>query len=224
MKLFLPLILFFSGLLFLIVPLQSQNTTWEAGLMLGGSTYRGDVVKPDFFTLKDTRFAYGIFARYPFSKQWQVRANLNMTKLAAGDQNYDTNWSEQRSFQFSTFLTEIAVLAEWHPLGAKKTWSPYLFTGVGLALFNPKPVFEQNKIDQLGEAIATDQNADFKKVQLTIPFGAGIRYQLNDTWSIALEGGARPAFTDYLDGISQAGMPDNDDWYGFGGVMVGYRW
>lgn len=198
--------------------------------MLGASTYRGDVVKPDFFTLKDTRFAYGLFARYPFSAQWKARASLSMTQLAAKDQNYDTHWSESRSFQFTTFLAEISLLGEWHPFGAnilgqtsEKLWSPYLFTGVGLAIFNPKPVFEQNKIDTLNEGIAADQNADFKKTQLTIPFGIGVRFQVNNIWSISIEGGARPAFSDYLDGISQAGTPNNDDWYGFGGIMLGYR-
>lgn len=211
-------------------PLLSQNQGLEAGFFLGGSTYRGDVVKPDIFTLKDTRLAYGAFARYSFSNQWQLRANLSMTKLAAEDRNYDTGWKDQRSFRFTTFVAEVSVLGEWHPLGAgflntkqTRSWSPYLFTGLGLAYFNPNPVFEQNKIDQLSDRIAADQNADYKKMHLTIPFGAGIRFQVNKIWSFALEGGARPAFTDYLDGISQAGMPDNDDWYGFGGILVGYR-
>ena len=72
--------------------------------------------------------------------------------------------------------------------------------------------------------IAMDETSGFSKALLTIPFGAGILFNINESWSVTLEGGARPAFTDYLDGISQAGQAQNDDWYGFGGLLIGYKW
>ena len=218
-------------MVFFSYSLVGQNQAIETGVFLGGSTYRGDVVKPDFFTLKDTRIAYGVFARYGFNEKWKMKASMIMTKLAAEDQNYDTDWRDERSFQFSTFLAELALTGEWHPLGtfhfnelSKKSWSPYLFAGVGFALFNPKPDFEENKIDQLNDRIAMDETNGFNKALITTPFGAGIRFQINNSWSVSVEGGARPAFTDYLDGISQSGQAQNDDWYGFGGILIGYNW
>ena len=207
----------------------AQNSPTEFGIFLGGSTYRGDVVEPDVFTLKDTRLAFGFFGRYALTPQWQARASLNLTRLAAEDQNYDTDWGDQRSFRFSNLLAELAVVGEWHPLQPaanilpKKRWSPYVFAGLGVAYHNPKPVFEHNKIDQLSAGIEADQNASINRFLVTIPFGVGIKVHLKDGWTLSVEGGARPAFTDYLDGISQAGMADHDDWYGFGGILIGYR-
>lgn len=218
-------------LTFLGTEIFGQSAALEAGIFLGGSTYRGDVVAPDVFTLKDTRLAYGVFARYPLSQQWQFRANILMTKLSAEDQNYQTDWNEKRAFQFSTFLAELSVLGEWHPFGLpffgelnNKNWSPYLFTGVGFALFSPKPDFNKNTIPDLKDRIAQDESSGYNKALVTIPFGAGVRFKVNKSWSLTLEGGARPAFTDYLDGISQAGQSTNDDWYGFGGILLGYTW
>ena len=105
MKLRRPFLLCFLGILFLASPLSAQNSDLETGVFLGGSTYRGDVVKPDVFTLKDTKLAYGVYTRYALSPQWRLRAGLTMSKLGAGDHNYETDWKEKRSFQFFYFFS-----------------------------------------------------------------------------------------------------------------------
>lgn len=53
--------------------------------------------------------------------------------------------------------------------------------------------------------------------------GAGLKYDLSRQLVIGIEVGLRPTFDDLLDGISQAGNPDKNDWFGFGGLTLHYR-
>ena len=46
------------------------------------------------------------------------------------------------------------------------------------------------------------KNAEYSNVQLSIPFGGGMKYVVNPKWYIAFEIGIRKTFFDYLDNIS----------------------
>lgn len=223
-------------LLFILIPctlIFSQRFEMEAGLFLGGANYGGDLVQPDMFTLKETKPALGLFLRYPINPQWGLRANLSHAKISGDDRNYqDPQWRQERAFHFKSSLTELALLLEWSPLEKRsfapnssynRRISPYLFAGLGGVFFDPKTDFSQNKLDQLAEQIEADQGGNFTNAQFTIPMGMGIKANISDRLVVGLEGGIRPGFTDYLDGVSQAGNPSDKDWYGFAGATVSFR-
>ena len=50
----------------------------------------------------------------------------------------------------------------------------------------------------------------YKTLGFAIPFGAGVKYALNDKWVVGVEFGLRKTFTDYLDDVSTV-YPDKDD-------------
>lgn len=225
-----------TALLLILIPctlIFSQRYEMEAGLVLGGANYGGDLVQPDLFTLKETKPMYGFFFRYPINPQWGIRANMMHGKISGDDQNYlSPSWRQQRAFNFKTNLTELGLLIEWNPLEKRrfapnssfnKKVSPYLFTGIAGVFFDPQTNFSENKLDQLTAAIEVDQSSQFPNAQLTIPMGMGVKVNVSDRLVVGVEGGVRPGFTDYLDGVSQSGNAADNDWYGFAGATVSFR-
>ena len=61
------------------------------------------------------------------------------------------------------------------------------------------------------------------KAQLMVPFGAGLRIDLTPQCALTFEGSSQIPFTDYLDGISFAGTPGNNDWYIFYGMSLCFK-
>ena len=100
--------------------------------------------------------------------------------------------------------------------------SPYIYVGTGLVLLNPKTDFNDkskpNPITELPR-IEADKAAVFAKIRPIVPFGGGLRIPLvNRNAVLTLEGGFRPTFSDYVDGMSIAGNPNRNDWYFVGDV------
>lgn len=198
----------------------------EGGLFIGASNYQGDFTLNSSPELSENHLALGLVARHPLSRTHALRANLAYGKLTGNDANF--NIRERRGSTFQTTLIELSVVGEWEPFGRNRVnqeldfaqrLSPYFFAGPGLAFINPEPLF--GEVDD-AKAIE-DLNADYSKVQFVLPLGLGLRAGINKAMSASLELGMRKTFTDYLDGMSQAGMPGNSDWYVFGGLMVLYR-
>jgi hypothetical protein len=53
--------------------------------------------------------------------------------------------------------------------------------------------------------------------------GVGIRVDITKKLVLGVEAGARPIFSDRLDGVRINGDPQNDDWYYFGGATVSFN-
>jgi outer membrane protein OmpA-like peptidoglycan-associated protein len=204
---------------------------WEIGGFLGSSNYQGDVVKPILFSLKETTGAGGLLLRYHINEQMAVRGNLLIGKISGADDNFESRGN--RGFSFTSPLTEISLVGEYEVFGSRrlrdgafrKYFSPYFFAGFGVGLINPKTNFNENNTKSLAEAaaVAKDKATGFKKANLAIPLGAGVKFGLTPRVTLGAEMGLRPVFTDYLDGISEAANPEKDDWYVFGGLTLGYR-
>lgn len=209
---------------------------WEAGVSLGAANYQGDLVETTIFTLNETNFGYGFYIKRHFDANWSARFGFQGGKISGDDQNFSDNSSRaRRMFSFSTPLHELALRLDWEPIGHKRfnedgtfksILSPYLFLGAGLTFFNPET--------QYGDVDITDDkpftelvNQDLAKAGwqtgFVTPIGVGLKYYLSEKLNIALEFGYRPPFTDYLDGVEHSGDPENNDWYAFGGVSVGYN-
>ena len=62
----------------------------------------------------------------------------------------------------------------------------------------------------------------YSRFQIAIPFGVGIKYAIDQNWSIGIEYGLRKTFTDYIDdcssvyfdnqAIKQQGIDKGDAW------------
>ena len=205
----------------------------EISLLLGGSAYTGEFTPaeslPEF---SDYQFAAGIRYGIPLSYTWQARAGLQYATYEGEDATSDNAARRRRDFSFDGNLFEASAQLVWEPFakrrypeqgGYKGIISPYLFGGVGLAFFDRTTRFGIPGIDGFPTVIQQDIDAD-ESPTVTLPFGGGVRVDLSKSLSLGLEMGVRKTFTDQLDGVSNAGNPDTDDWFAVGGVTLSYRW
>ena len=221
-------------LLLLLLPIFAfTQQKWEWGLFLGGANYQGDLVKSNFPIPSETGLAYGLYGAYYLHPAWSLEVNGFRGEIKGTDQNFDLNdFTEKRNFNFKTTITEVGLSLNWEPFGKKRLSpdkvykniiSPYLFAGVAIAFTDPVPDFSNAPRDGRFPRIQADKSANYNKNRLSIPIGLGVKFDVSRKLSIGLEFGARTAFTDYLDGISQSANPDRNDWYQFAGVTFGLK-
>lgn len=183
----------------------------EAGIGLGTSLYDGDLSKPNRLDrLGDMNLSGGGFVRYNVNNYLTARFSVNVGKLSAADDSEE----RIRNLSFTSNIWEFALTAEWNILGyepynLERVFSPFLFAGVALFKFNPQAVYEGQTYDLQplgteGQGLADFPDRDlYNLTQLSIPFGIGVKYALNDQWNLGFETGVRYTFTDYLDDVSK---------------------
>lgn len=219
-----------SALLLLqIIFLHAQNSEWEVGMFLGGINYQGDLI-PKTVDISQSNVAIGLTSRYRYYYTLNFRANLIVGRISASDMDYPER--ESRGFSFQSSLIEMSGLAEWEPFGKERELkggntslliSPYLMGGMGLAFINPKPNFPAIGNPGSQNPVIQDIRASYSKVQLVLPLGIGARYDINSKWTICAEIAGRVSFTDYLDGISIAANPGNNDYYWTFGLAAMFK-
>ncbi|MEJ0054584.1 MAG: DUF6089 family protein [Bacteroidota bacterium] len=174
----------------------------EVGVGLGTFNYTGDLVRSYNFGF--SRPAATIFYRSNISKVVSFRASLTAGKVSGSDKSVPIDaFSVKRNDSFDVFLSEISGVYEYHFLDWRENrrrlrFTPYLFAG--LALFNISGV--------------PQKTVEYSNVQLSIPFGGGIKYVLNPRYYLSLELGIRKTFFDYLDNISDADLSSKNYQYG----------
>ncbi len=203
---------------------------WEAGIMLGLSNYQGDFVVENYPFLKESGVSVGIQGRYGINSNFSLRGNALLANIQGDDDNYEQR--RPRGYSFSGTVVELSTCLEWEPLGAQRSpssmgfrniVSPYAFFGLGVGFFNPEVDFRITTTGGEWVGTAEDMAAEYGSATIVVPFGAGIKFDLNQFWSLGLEVGVRATFSDYIDGLSQAGNPGKNDWYQTMGITMMYR-
>jgi len=180
--------------------------TWEAGGFLGSSGYMGDInpVKP----LKFTDLAFGAQIKRNFDGYWSAKLAFMQGKVQGNDANSSNLYQKERNLNFYSPISELSLQVEFnlfkylagdiYGYGTRKV-SPYLFLGVAGFTFNPLTEYNGNEIELIAvqtEAVAYKNNA------ISVPYGAGVKYNIKGNFNLIGEIGYRTAFTDYLDDIS----------------------
>ncbi len=205
---------------------------WEAGPAFGGAGYQGELVPEWYPEWDEAGLIYGLLLRRRLSREWALRLNLTYTELTGDDRNFADDAFKVRNFRFRNRLALGALLLEWEPFGKRRypdtvyfngLLSPYFFTGAGLAYFEAAADFSQTGSDGLDARIHMDRSAPFPQKRLAIPLGVGVKLDLGPGVAFSLEASATTAFSDYLDGISHAGMPGTNDWYSSAGAILSFR-
>jgi hypothetical protein len=191
----------------------------EIGGGLGIFNYTGDLVRT--YDLTTAKPAATIFYRSNISRVISFRTSLTGGQLAASDQNDPLDaFATKRLASFDLFMLELSGAFEYHFLDwrddkRRLRFTPYLFAGLGLFGISGTP----------------NKTAEYSNVQLSIPFGGGMKYVLNPKYYISFEIGIRKTFFDYLDNISsgdpslknyQYGNPNDYDNYFFTGITLTY--
>ncbi|HVM89262.1 MAG TPA: DUF6089 family protein [Puia sp.] len=204
---------------------QIDLSKYEIGISGSAFVYQGDLTPSLSGSLRTVRPGAGILVNRFLNHSFSVRANFSYGMLKGDDALYASPvWRRERNFNFSTPLFETSVLAVWNVLGKNGSannhgFAPYLFAGVGYSFLNIKRDWSRMNISYFaGETgtlngLARDTTKHLSNSIPVLPIGVGVRYAVNEHFSIFTEWSYRITFTDYLDGFSYAANPSKKDYY-----------
>ena len=190
--------------------LPDSYSPWSGGVFIGESNYWGDLVKghPLF---ANSEPAVGTWVNYQVSPNLGVRGSLNYGKLKGMGSTADRQASFKRTVSEFSLLLEYDFRGKRRFAGStlRRTFSPYLiggFLGIGY-----------------GAPQYSDELKDGSKISFALPFGIGIRYDINSRCYLAVEHVTRFLFNGSMDGIvSTVPGARNSDFYNFGGIKIGF--
>ncbi|RME96895.1 MAG: OmpA family protein [Bacteroidetes bacterium] len=204
-------------------------TSWDAGLVLGAANAYGDLVANRSIQFKQTNLASGGFVRYHATRHLSLRASYLRAKLAADD----ADWTSLagRGLRFESTLNELALIGQWHfgapaardSNGVRRAVRPFIFAGFGVGLTDSRPDYSNILGNARQEELVARDIANTKSSHFVVPMGIGLSIDLSDQLLLTLDYGLRPVFNDYLDGVSETGNPDRNDWYSLATAGLAYR-
>lgn len=195
----------------LTVATTIQGQYSELGASIGLSNYLGDLVPPQSYFL-GTNLAGGAFYQYHFTNRISAKGQVLLGKLSGDDRfsSYDSG-RRQRNLSFESVLFETSLIGQvyilpFHPRRKKRPVSPYVFAGVALFHYNPSTQYRGQ--DVFLQPLGTEgqgmegYSEPYALWGLSIPMGAGIKFDLGKRWMLGFELGLRKTFTDYIDDVS----------------------
>ena len=188
----------------------------EFGGGIGAGHYTGDVVH--YPHLETTKPGVTGLLRLNFSNIVSLKTAVTYLGVSASDDAFYDALGEARQYSFNHQVLELSSVFEYHflPYRSDKSrvkWAPYALLGIGFA----------------GIQGVQSTYEDFNRLQVVIPMGGGVKYELTKKLTLGLEASARKTFFDYLDGISdgdvafknyQFGNPNDKDWYFYTGINL----
>lgn len=198
------------------------------GINVNALNYFGDLApKDDIFStdLRLTRVGFGLFASRRLGPKFTARVSLNWGRVKGDDfESADpggelSRYRYVRNLQFRNDIKELSVVGIFDFMEnlatyrSRKDIAPYIFAGVAAFHHNPKALVPDVDVNNgnapfpnAGEwvdlASFRTEGVSYKKVQLAIPFGVGLRFKLEERWDLAFEVGYRHLFFDYVDDVS----------------------
>lgn len=199
----------------------SQAQVSEIGLCGGVSFYMGDLNPSGVF--KGSKPAGGVIYRYNINPLLAFKSTVLFGQIGASDAEYGkTAEAKARNLSFVSPISEISAQIELNFMrlyneAGQNPFAPYLFAGVGVFSFNPQAKASDGKwydLQMLGtEGQELNQPGYEKKryslINVSFPFGLGMRYNFLKYYSIGVEWGMRLTFTDYIDDVSTTYAPDS---------------
>lgn len=205
-----PKTLLLCACLFVLTGLKAQEFSKEATISLftGMINYQGDL-NPNSFTFLNSNFAAGVTVRKPLNRWFAVRAGVNIGKIEAADRN-NRDYLQPRNLSFVTNIKEAYAGLELTLLNsATSRITPYMYGGIAVFHFNPYTYDNDGRktflkpLSTEGQGLSQyPSQKPYNLTQLSLPFGGGIRYAVNDAINIGIEFSQRKSFTDYIDDVS----------------------
>ncbi len=190
------LFLIVSTLLFTLFATFSQAQDVEFGFGVGTTNYTGDI-SPSY-ALKNARPAGEFFIRLNPTPAFSVRFGAMAGILRADETESKEPFYRQRAAKFTANVYEASARMEYNfrdyrAMSELNRLSPYIFLGGAIA------------------HISTNSNyfdAQPKALEFSLPVGIGVKYMLANNANLGFEFGARPTFTDAIDGMVRDGSED----------------
>lgn len=177
-------------------------------LYTGTINYQGDL-NPNSFTLRHSHLSVGLILRKPINRWFTVRGGIQVGKIEAADR-FNRNYLKNRNLDFITSIQEAHLgLAVTLLDISTKRFTPYAYGGIAVFHFNPwtrdaagKKTFLK-PLSTEGQGLRQyPKQRPYGLIQLSLPFGGGAKFALNDNINIGVEFSQRKTFTDYIDDVS----------------------
>lgn len=204
-----------------ITSAQINLSKYELGISGGVLVYQGDLTPEKIGAYKTMKPQLGIQVSRILSPAFAVRLNFTKGKIYGNDAVYNNpDWRKQRNFNFTSPVTEFSLQGVWNIRpNSYSRFSPYVFGGVGFSFLKVKRDWSNMNTEVFGSGsdvqngLTVDAATSTPRTIPVIPVGAGVRYALNNRFSLTAETSYRLSFTDYLDGFSQSANPNKNDHY-----------
>ncbi len=185
----------------------------EFGVGIGLGHYFGDLNTRAH--LNRPKFAGGIFFRKNFNNYIALRVSGNYARLGYSDKyNTYNDYMHRRNLSFNTNVWEFGLQGDFNfyrfmPGDPEFNFTPYITAGVGLFNYDPFAYLGGQKyyLRQLGTegqgSAAYPDRKPYSSMAVSIPFGVGVKYSINERMNIGFEIVHRFTNTDYLDDVSK---------------------
>lgn len=186
----------FFFICFILFSTLSQAQTWEFGFGVGTTNYTGDI-SPSY-KLNNCRPAGEFFVRLNPNPNFAVRMGIMAGVIRADETDSKDPFSQKRAAKFSANIYEASARMEYNfrdyrAMSELNHLSPYIFLGGSVAHISVSSNYFSSQP---------------KALEFSLPIGVGIKYMLANNINLGFEIGARPTFTDAIDGMMQDGSKD----------------
>ena len=187
----------------------------EISLHLGGATYFGDLTPTtSIFSTGKESFSLGASVSYNVNDYFSLRGQLTFLKFSGDDQFQKDENRRLRNLSFRNQLLEGSVLLDFNATDRFLSYydriQVHVLAGIAVYTHNPQAQLGGTWHDlrplgtegQLPSDSITLRQPTYGKVQIAVPLGLSVEYEINSEFSIALEYLHRITFTDYIDDVS----------------------
>ncbi len=193
--------------------MESNVHEGEFGISAGAAHYFGDLNTRA--RLNRPKIALGAFFRKQFGNYVALRVSAHFAQLGYSDV-YNTNneFQLRRNLSFNSNIWELAVQGDFNffrfePGTLDYAFTPYVTFGIGAFSYDPYAYYQGQKVylrplgtEGQGYAAYPDRKP-YGTMAFCIPFGVGVKYNVNEKVNIGFEIVHRFTTTDYLDDVSK---------------------
>jgi hypothetical protein len=171
---------------------------WQVGGGIGANLFKGDLMdwslRPNFGQLLKVNPSIHAQVRYQEKQAFAYRGILSFGQISGDASLFSTPSIGFNQDSFSGPMLELGGIVDYNFRDYQsnkkiRNWTPYFYGGLSGILAMPE--------------IKSGPNVEVKPVvALGIPFGVGVKYQLNSQWGLQGEFGTTKALNDMLDGYA----------------------
>jgi hypothetical protein len=184
----------------------------EFGIGVGAGHYFGDLNTRA--RLNVPKVAATAFFRKNFGNYIALRIGASFAQVGYSDQyNTHNKYMNLRNLSFNSKIWELSLQGDFNffrfmPGEPQYSFTPYITLGAGIFNYDPYAYLRGRKVllrplgtEGQGNAKYADRKP-YSSMAISIPFGGGVKYSLNERVNIAFEVLHRFTNTDYLDDVS----------------------
>lgn len=185
----------------------------EFGVGVGAAHYFGDLNTTA--QLNRPKLAATVFFRKNFSNYVSARIGASFARVGYSDvYNTKNEYMRRRNLSFNSNVWELSLQGDFNffrfmPGEPGYNFTPYVTLGVGVFSYDPFAYLRGEKIflrnlgtEGQGSSLYPDRK-QYSSMAISVPFGVGIKYAINERFNIGFEILHRFTNTDYLDDVSK---------------------